>query len=504
MATPLVGLIMGSRSDWETMRHAAETLDELGVPFEQRVVSAHRTPDLLFEYAEHGGGARPPGASSPAPAARPTFPAWPPRRRRSRSSACRSSRRRCQGIDSLLSIVQMPAGVPVATFAIGRAGAVNAALLAAAHPAAGSDGALARAPPAVPRPRRRRRCSTAQIRRRDDASSRASAAVSSGACSGSQGCRSASRSDSSTPSPDACAREVGELVVGEYGDPRRSTGSSTAPTSSPTSSRTSPWTPRAGSCRFPEPRRSRRRRTASARRSCFVRSASTRRASARSRRRGCLALVEDAAARLRRQGAAAGRCRGAGRRRRAGRGAGPVRPRALDRRRPRPGRGDALLARRRERPPRRDPAGDARAGRERAAGRGRGDRRGAHRRARLRRRLAVELFEVAASCWRTSSRRASTTPRTGPSRARRQPVREPPTSDPGLRSAPPKRGRRRMVNLIGSAPPAEALLALPGAHLHLYGKAPRGAARSGTSRSSRRTRTSCARLVALADEASSG
>ena len=97
MSSPLVGLIMGSRSDWETMRHAAETLEALGVPFEQRVVSAHRTPDLLFEYAGVGGGARAPGARSPAPAARRTCRAWRPRRRRCRCSACRSSRRRSRG-----------------------------------------------------------------------------------------------------------------------------------------------------------------------------------------------------------------------------------------------------------------------------------------------------------------------------------------------------------------------------------------------------------------------
>ena len=92
--TPLVGLIMGSRSDWETMQHAAETLDALGVPYELRVVSAHRTPDLLFEYAGDRRGARPAGASSPAPAARRTCPGWSPPRRRCRCSACRSSRRR--------------------------------------------------------------------------------------------------------------------------------------------------------------------------------------------------------------------------------------------------------------------------------------------------------------------------------------------------------------------------------------------------------------------------
>ena len=127
---PLVGLIMGSSSDWETMAHAAETLDRLGVPYEARVVSAHRTPDLLFEYAEGaegrgievivagaGGAAHLPGMA----AAKTVLPV--------RGVPVES--RALKGIDSLLSIVQMPAGVPVGTLAIGRAGAVNSALLAA-------------------------------------------------------------------------------------------------------------------------------------------------------------------------------------------------------------------------------------------------------------------------------------------------------------------------------------------------------------------------------------
>ena len=118
---PKVGIIMGSRSDWETMRHATEVLDELGVAYAVQVVSAHRTPDLLFEYAGSavergleviiagaGGAAHLPVLGVPI-----------------RSKAL-------NGIDSLLSIAQMPAGVPVGTLAIGKAGAINAALLAAA------------------------------------------------------------------------------------------------------------------------------------------------------------------------------------------------------------------------------------------------------------------------------------------------------------------------------------------------------------------------------------
>lgn len=127
----LVGIIMGSKSDWETMRHAADTLSELQVPFEVRVVSAHRTPDLLFEYAAGardrgleviiagaGGAAHLPGMA----AAKTSLPIL----------GVPVESKTLRGVDSLLSIVQMPAGIPVATLAIGRAGAVNAGLLAAA------------------------------------------------------------------------------------------------------------------------------------------------------------------------------------------------------------------------------------------------------------------------------------------------------------------------------------------------------------------------------------
>jgi len=141
VAVPLVGLIMGSRSDWETMRHAAETLAELEIAYEQRVVSAHRTPDLLFDYAAsaEGRGLRVliagAGAAAHLPgmaAAKTTLPVL----------GVPVESKALSGIDSLLSIVQMPAGVPVGTLAIGRAGAVNAALLAASI-LAGSDSELA-------------------------------------------------------------------------------------------------------------------------------------------------------------------------------------------------------------------------------------------------------------------------------------------------------------------------------------------------------------------------
>ena len=128
---PLVGVIMGSKSDWDTMRHAVETLDALGVPNETKVVSAHRTPDLLFEYAGSaqsrglrviiagaGGAAHLPGMVS----AKTLLPVL----------GVPVESKALQGIDSLLSIVQMPAGVPVGTLAIGKSGAINAALLATA------------------------------------------------------------------------------------------------------------------------------------------------------------------------------------------------------------------------------------------------------------------------------------------------------------------------------------------------------------------------------------
>ena len=131
MEQPLVGVIMGSTSDWETLRHACEVLEQFGVPYEKRVVSAHRTPDLMAEYAREaekrglevivagaGGAAHLPGmlaSKTIVPVLGVPVPS-----------------KHLNGLDSLLSIVQMPGGIPVGTLAIGKAGAINAALLAAA------------------------------------------------------------------------------------------------------------------------------------------------------------------------------------------------------------------------------------------------------------------------------------------------------------------------------------------------------------------------------------
>ena len=166
MSQPIVGVIMGSRSDWETMRHAVETLESLDVPHEVRVVSAHRTPDLMFEYASTaesrgieviiagaGGAAHLPGMV----ASKTVLPVL----------GVPVQSRSLKGLDSLLSIVQMPSGVPVGTLAIGTAGAANAALLAARivgakRPAireavrsfaqAKTDAVLADSDPRVPQP----------------------------------------------------------------------------------------------------------------------------------------------------------------------------------------------------------------------------------------------------------------------------------------------------------------------------------------------------------------
>ena len=133
-----VGIIMGSRSDWETMRHTGETLDSLGIGYEVRIVSAHRTPDQLFEYAgsavERGLKVIVAGAGGAA-----HLPGMAASKTRLPVLGVPVQSNFLQGLDSLLSIAQMPAGVPVGSMAIGKAGAINAALLAAAILANGDD-----------------------------------------------------------------------------------------------------------------------------------------------------------------------------------------------------------------------------------------------------------------------------------------------------------------------------------------------------------------------------
>ena len=141
MADPQIGIIMGSTSDWETMRHAAETLDALGVPHETRVVSAHRTPQRLYDYA-HGAKMRGLKAIIAGAGGAAHLPGMAASMTELPVLGVPIESKALKGMDSLLSIVQMPAGIPVGTLAIGKAGAVNAALLAAAM-LANSDEALA-------------------------------------------------------------------------------------------------------------------------------------------------------------------------------------------------------------------------------------------------------------------------------------------------------------------------------------------------------------------------
>jgi 5-(carboxyamino)imidazole ribonucleotide mutase len=128
---PRIGVVMGSRSDWDTLQHAADTLDRLGIAHEVRVVSAHRTPDLLFDYASQaqGRGLR---AISAGAGGAAHLPGMLAAKTRVPVLGVPVQSQALSGMDSLLSIVQMPAGIPVATFAIGKAGATNAALFAAA------------------------------------------------------------------------------------------------------------------------------------------------------------------------------------------------------------------------------------------------------------------------------------------------------------------------------------------------------------------------------------
>jgi len=143
MEGALVGIIMGSTSDWATMRHAAETLDALGIPYEKKVVSAHRTPQRLYDYAQGASGrglkviVAGAGGSAHLPGMAASMTSLPVLGVPVESKALK-------GLDSLLSIVQMPVGIPVGTLAIGQAGAANAGLLAAAILAIGDKALAAR------------------------------------------------------------------------------------------------------------------------------------------------------------------------------------------------------------------------------------------------------------------------------------------------------------------------------------------------------------------------
>ena len=141
MADPRIGIIMGSTSDWETMRHAAETLDALAIPHEAKIVSAHRTPKRLYDYA-HGAKARGLKAIIAGAGGAAHLPGMAASMTELPVLGVPVESQALKGMDSLLSIVQMPAGIPVGTLAIGRAGAINAALLAAAM-LANEDEALA-------------------------------------------------------------------------------------------------------------------------------------------------------------------------------------------------------------------------------------------------------------------------------------------------------------------------------------------------------------------------
>ena len=274
MADPVVGVVMGSDSDWEMMQHAARRLEEFGVPYESRVVSAHRTPDLLFRYAEEaagrglrciiagaGGAAHLPGML----AAKTTLPVL----------GVPVPSKHLQGLDSLLSIVQMPAGVPVATFAIGAAGAQNAALCAAAVLAL-NDPELAQRLDKLRREQTRRVLdlqlpgSARDPARRHGRRPRRGAARA--GCSPSRPAPWATASSCSIPIPGSPAGQVADgHLQAAYTDARRARRPRRrAAPPSPPSSRTSPprrssgWRAPAGCVR--RSRRSRSRRTASPRR----------------------------------------------------------------------------------------------------------------------------------------------------------------------------------------------------------------------------------------------
>ena len=419
---PLVGLIMGSRSDWETMRHAAETLDgaRRAVRAARRLRPPHARPPLRVRGL--GRGARPPGDD---------------RRRRRRGAPARDGggedgaavlgvpveSKALNGIDSLLSIVQMPAGVPVGTLAIGRAGRRQRRAARGVDPRARATRASASGSPrsgraqtqsvldapdpgGVSAPRDARRLHRRRPARPHARARRAPARARASASSTRRRTRRRRRSASWSSAPSTTRRP--------------SHASPPAPTSSRTSSRTSRSRRRAGSPPCRRRARSSWARTAWSRSELFQRLGIPTRALRLARRTGAACARQVAAARLRRQGpAAAADAEEPIGERRAGRGARRLRARALDHRRPRARRRDALLAARGERAPRGNPPRLAGAGRR--AHRKREAE--AARATAARRARATSAFSrsscsrSAAGCSRTSSRLASTTRATGRSTA---------------------------------------------------------------------------------------
>ena len=448
----LVGVIMGSRSDWETMRHAGETLGALGGAVRRagRLGPPDARPALRVRVG--GRGTRPPGADRRGRRGG-TCPGWTAAKTDLPVLGVPVESKTLKGMDSLLSIVQMPAGVPVGTLAIGRAGAVNAALLAAAIVGASDAGVrerLDRVPGGADRV-------GARGARPGCVGDGVLVAVIGGGQLGRMLALAGIPLGLSfrflDPSPDAPAGEVGELLVGAYDDPPlldRLAGADVVTYEFENvpveAARRVGAVPAAGALeasqdRLEEKRLFRRLGIPTTRIDDEVEP--SRRppqdTPPRLRRKGPAPCVEDV-------------CAGRSPRTRPG-GARRVRPRALAPRRPRPRRRDALLPAGRERARGRDPAHLARPGRRRAAGARRGVR------ARLLDELgyvgvlALELFEADGGCSPTSSRRASTTRATGRSRApRRASSRTTSARSSVCRSARPTRAGSLMVNLIGSTP----------------------------------------------------
>ena len=464
-AAPLVGLIMGSRSDWETMRHAAETLDTLGIAFEQRVVSAHRTPDLLFEYAATaeerglrvliagaGGAAHLPGMA----AAKTALPVL----------GVPVESKTLKGMDSLLSIVQMPAGVPVGHARDRSCGCCQRGLARGGDP-----GARRRRPPGAARElsalRRPSRCSMVPTRPRDSRPLTLVGCIGGGQLGrmlGLAGVPLGLRFRFLDPSPTAPAADVGELVVGAFDDPaalaRLAAGADVVTYEFENVAVASAVADR----RLPSSRALELGQDRLVEKQLFSRLGIPTARFGSLGETGATGDREVATARLRRQGPAAGRSGRGARRARAGRGDRGLRPRALDHRRPGERRRDALLADGGEHAPGRHPPRLARSG-------GRSHRR---RRPRSSRGgllddldyvgvLALELFEVGGRL--LANEFAPRVHNTG-----HWTIEGAVTSqfENHLRAilglplgATDAIGESVMVNLIGGAPPVEELLRSP-------------------------------------------